>query len=274
MTFISRTKWGARAPASNGNTIGVIPLGVAVHYSEGNLGSSPDSECDDRVRGIQNYHMDTKGWADIAYSFLVCPHGNVFEGRGTGKGSAANGSTWANRDYYAVCALGGTKDIPTAELLEAIGQAIGLCRKAGAGARVIGHRDLSPTACPGGALYGFVQAGHWTGVGPWPPVVVQPPKGTPAPVVPPKPKRVQLDVDGDFGPATKRRLQQWAGVATDGVLGPISWKAIQRKLGVGVDGTPGPITWKAIQRRVGAKADGLPGPLTYSGLQIYLNGQP
>jgi len=161
-----------------------------------------------------------------------------------------------------------------AELLEAIGEAIGLCRKAGAGARVIGHRDLSPTACPGGALYAFVQAGHWTGVGPYPPVVVQPPKGTPAPVVPPKPKRVQLDVDGDFGPATKRRLQQWAGVATDGVLGPISWKAIQRKLGVGVDGIPGPITWKAIQRRVGAKADGLPGSVTYAGLQTYLNGQP
>ena len=161
MTFITRAAWGARRPNSTGNAIGAHPLGVAVHYSEGNLGSSPDSLCDDKVRGIQNYHMDAKGWADIAYSFLVCPHGNIFEGRGTGKGSAANGTTAANRDYYAVCALGGPKDTPSVLMLAGIGDAIGLCRKAGAALKVIGHRDLFPTACPGSALYAFVKAGRW-----------------------------------------------------------------------------------------------------------------
>jgi len=161
MTFISRAQWGARAPKSTGNAIGAHPLGVAVHYSEGNLGSSPDSLCDDKVRGIQRYHMDTKGWADIAYTFLVCPHGNIFEGRGTGKGSAANGTTRANLDYYAVCALGGPKDTPSVLMLAGIGDAIGLCRKAGAALKVIGHRDLFPTACPGTALYAYVTAGRW-----------------------------------------------------------------------------------------------------------------
>lgn len=162
MRIVTRAQWGARPPRSTGNAIGVHPFGVAVHYSEGNLGSSPDSECDDRVRGIQRYHMDVKGWADIAYSFLVCPHGNIFEGRGTGKGSAANGTTKANLDYYAVCALGGPKDTPSVLMLAGIGTAIGLCRKAGAGSKVLGHRDLIPTACPGTALYAYVKAGRWT----------------------------------------------------------------------------------------------------------------
>jgi len=274
MTFITRAQWGARPPKSNGNTIGAHPLGVAVHYSAANLGSSPDSLCDDKVRGIQNYHMDTKGWADIAYSFLVCPHGNIFEGRGTGKGSAANGTTQANLDWYAVCALGGPANTPSVLMLAGIGTAVGLCRKAGASSRVIGHRDLFATACPGVALYAYVTAGRWAKV-----VVkikaavvrvVAPSRSDTRPPIA-KPARVLLKVDGDFGPATKRRLQQWAGVAQDGVLGPVTWRAVQRKVGSPADGVPGPNTWKAIQRMVGSPADGVSGPDTYRHLQQYLN---
>jgi peptidoglycan hydrolase-like protein with peptidoglycan-binding domain len=275
MTFITRAQWGARPPKSNGNAIGAHPLGVAVHYSAANLGSSPDSLCDDKVRGIQNYHIDHNGWADIAYSFLVCPHGNVFEGRGTGKGSAANGTTQGNLDYYAVCALGGPKDTPSVLMLDSIGDAIGLCRNAGAAAKVIGHRDLFPTACPGTALYAYVRLGGWAKL-----VVkvkaavvrvVAPSRSDTRPPIA-KPARVRLAVDGDFGPLSKKRLQQWAGVAQDGDLGPISWKAIQRKVGgLAVDGAPGPLTWRRLQTVVGSPADGIPGPVTYRALQSYLN---
>lgn len=86
-----------------------------------------------------------------------------------------------------------------------------------------------------------------------------------------KPARVLLAVDGDFGPLTRKRFQQWAGVTQDGDLGPISWRAIQRKVGSPADGIPGPNTWKAIQRMVSAVRDGIPGPDTYRHLQIYLN---
>lgn len=92
----------------------------------------------------------------------------------------------------------------------------------------------------------------------------------PTPPIPPSGKIV-LAVDGVFGPQSRMRLQQWAGVAMDSVLGPISWAAIQRKIGVPADGAPGPITWKALQRLVGAGADGVPGPDTYRHLQQFLN---
>ena len=34
-----------------------------------------------RIRSIQAYHMDTRGWCDIGYHFLVAGDGQVFEGR-------------------------------------------------------------------------------------------------------------------------------------------------------------------------------------------------
>ena len=274
MTFITRAQWGARPPTSNGNTIGLHPLGVAVHYSAANLGSSPDALCDDKVRGIQNYHIDHNGWADIAYSFLVCPHGNVFEGRGTGRGSAANGTTQANLDYYAVCALGGPKDTPSMLMLASIGDAIGLCRKAGAGAKVIGHRDLFPTACPGIALYAYVKAGRWAklivSVKAAVVRVVTPSRSDIRPPIA-KPTRVLLAVDGNFGITTRKRLQQWASVIPDGILGFNSWRHIQIRVGTTPTGSPDHNTWVHLQRLIGATQDGDFGPLSIAALQRYLN---
>jgi hypothetical protein len=278
MTFIARAQWGARLPKSNGNAIGAHPLGVAVHYSEGNLGGSPDSLCDDKVRGIQNYHMDAKGWADIAYSFLVCPHGNIFEGRGTGKGSAANGTTQANLDYYAVCALGGPKDTPSVLMLASIGDAIGLCRNAGAGAKVIGHRDLFPTACPGTALYAYVTAGRWTKLPtrPAPPAPTKPPVVVVKPTTKPAPKSTRnipqtvaiqrachVVADGKWG--------WWTQIAATAVIRRTltNVRYLQARVGTKVDGAWGPNseaarvnTVRAIQRAIGVTADGKWGPIS------------
>ena len=105
---------------------------------------------------------------------------------------------------------------------------------------------------------------------PIPPVVVKPvPK--PAPTRPVPSGKIMLTVDGIFGPQSRMRLQQWAGVLMDSILGPISWRVVQRKVGSPADGIPGPNTWKAIQRMVSSPADGVPGPDTYRHLQQYLN---
>jgi hypothetical protein len=67
------------------------------------------------MRVIQNYHMDTQGWNDIAYNFAVCPHGFVFIGRDHGVRSSANGSNVGNAESEAVCFLGGIGDPFTLE---------------------------------------------------------------------------------------------------------------------------------------------------------------
>ena len=79
------------------------------------MGSFAHDKCAGKVRSIQGFHRDSRGWADIAYNAVVCPHGYVFEGRGVHTKSAANGSTQANDDWYAVCYLGGVGDPFTGE---------------------------------------------------------------------------------------------------------------------------------------------------------------
>lgn len=162
---MSRSGWGARPPSGAGNTISAHPLGHAIHWEGPHMGPRSHSECDDTVRGIQAYHMDHNGWSDIAYNILVCVHGYCYEGRGKGKGSAANGTTQANADYYAICALVGEGDPQPTELVQGLKDAADTCRAWGAGGASTGHRDHYSTECPGDALYSLVKAGRFTTTG-------------------------------------------------------------------------------------------------------------
>lgn len=91
------------------------------------------------------------------------------------------------------------------------------------------------------------------------------------PVAPPA-GPTPLDVDGDLGPATIKRLQEFLHVGVDGDFGPQTKAALQTWLGVRADGVIGPITVRALQRAVGAGADGVLGPDTVRHLQTFLNG--
>jgi peptidoglycan recognition protein len=77
---VTRAEWGARAP-TNANYHAVPVPYVVIHHGAGGACSTPD-DCAAVVRSVQNYHMDTNGWSDIGYSFLVGGDGNVYEGRG------------------------------------------------------------------------------------------------------------------------------------------------------------------------------------------------
>lgn len=99
----------------------------------------------------------------------------------------------------------------------------------------------------------------------------------PVPVKPPRQPvtKIFLKKDGYFGPRSRARLQQWAGLTVDSnLLTRLDWMAVQKKFGgLVVDGLPGKATWMRIQRVTGASVDGLPGPDTYKHLQQYLNRQ-
>src|SRR5690606_25721991 len=125
----------------------------------GKLTGAAHSKCAQRVRNIESYHVNHNGWAGIAYTALVCEHGYVFEGRGLGHRTAANGTNSGNQNWYAVCALIGDKDPLGADLLRGLRDAIEWCRDGGAARRVNGHRDHLATSCPGDRLYAWVRAG-------------------------------------------------------------------------------------------------------------------
>jgi hypothetical protein len=116
--------------------------------------------CAARVRGMQRFHMETRGWLDIAYNHVFCRHGYVFIGRGFGVRSAANGTNESNDHYFAICFLGddskGRADV-TPEARRALEQLIHEYRRRYPRAREVRpHSDFVATACPGDELRALI----------------------------------------------------------------------------------------------------------------------
>lgn len=163
MPLVSRTQWGARPPRPGAATSMVAHPSITVHW-EGEGWHYPwdHSTCDDKVRGIQNFHMDGRGWSDIAYNYLNCPHGYTYEGRGYNKRSSANGNDTWNMASYATQAMWGSNagaKVPNA-LKDALLFSFEILRSRGTATSVVkGHRDWHSTDCPGDELYAWVKAG-------------------------------------------------------------------------------------------------------------------
>ena len=167
MTIITRQEWGARPPTV------VSPSssfrGVAVHWEGPRLGWPwVHAVCFEKVRGIQNFHMNTRGWADIAYNLVVCGHGDVFVGRGRNVRNAANGGLRNdNAEFYAICYLGGEGDEFTLEAKDGFNDGAGFLGVSQGEWRK--HSAFVPTSCPGPIIGAWVTSGHPRGH-PLPPV--------------------------------------------------------------------------------------------------------
>jgi hypothetical protein len=137
---------------------------LAVHYSSMLAEQRADhAGCDDVVRNIQRFHQDTRGWNDIAYSWLFCNHGHAYEGRGWAVMTAATAGH--NSHTQAICFLGTdrkSRDDVTVPGREAAAHLVQeFLRKFGKDCRVGGHRDWVSTSCPGDELYAWVVAKGW-----------------------------------------------------------------------------------------------------------------
>ena len=156
MRLYSRTAWGARRPLRPPTALQrSAQQGLAIHHS----GSAAERKDDHRhcprvVQGIQSYHQRNKGWNDVAYSWLVCQHGGVFEGRGLGRRSAAQGTNAGNSAWHAVCYLGdGDSFHPAPEVVSGLlWVRARVLQWSPAAVRVWPHLRFTSTECPGGAL--------------------------------------------------------------------------------------------------------------------------
>jgi hypothetical protein len=82
--------------------------GTTFHYGGPPVGGFPwpHSRCPSIWRAWDAFHR-SKGWVGIAYNYGGCPHGFVFEGRGAGYRSAAQGTNAGNATSHAVVYLAG-----------------------------------------------------------------------------------------------------------------------------------------------------------------------
>lgn len=153
LELVTRTEIGYRPPRSV-HLIDTPTPELWLHHSADTRNGRSSTKW---LRDIQAFHMDRRGWSDIAYSFLVdsAADDRIYIGRGAG---VAGGHTQGhNTVSHAICALGNYQEFnPNSHLLDKI-------RRLGAAGRDLGwwpgrfsggHRDVGTTACPGSHLYG------------------------------------------------------------------------------------------------------------------------
>jgi hypothetical protein len=167
-----RTEWGARATSTS---VGSAVKLAVVHHSASSNDYSP-AAVPGVLRSIQAYHMDGRGWSDIAYNFVVDKYGGVWEGRGGGIDKPIIGAhaMGFNTNSVGVMVIGDYSAAqPTAAALESVSQVIGWklalhrvdpasrvdftslgSTKYAAGVvvnlpRVVGHQQVGLTGCPG-----------------------------------------------------------------------------------------------------------------------------
>jgi hypothetical protein len=238
--IVSRPIWGAHAPTGPLTPWPAgQPTGTTVHY-EGAGGHADHSLCAAEVLSIQNFHQHS-GYVDIAYNWLVCQHGVIYEGRPAFRFESA-AQRAGNPLHVAICYIGG----PLTPFTDAGKAAInGVILQ---GHPVIGHRDepSCSTFCPDDTIEAWIHAGH-PGAGPVPAPVPAPPR------LPLPPEGIHHPVlyIGRRGPAVLELQEHLntvshSGLVTDGDFGPRTKGAVenfQRYFHLGVDGIAGPKTW-------------------------------
>jgi hypothetical protein len=248
VTLVSREGWNARDPKNLTPLVKGAQKGTAVHYTGMDSDEQSDHRnCAGRVRNIQNYHMDSRGWADIAYSYVVCKHGSVFVARGVGIRTAAQGTTEGNDAYHAICFLGddtANRDDVTDAGRAALSVAIWKCNNWTGVLDIEPHSHFHATECPGDQLRAWIKGG-----------TVERPETPPTPIAyPPWPGRylklaTPMMHGNDVRTFQTRMKQRGWYLAVDGYYGPVTRDRVvqfQRQKRLSVDGIVGPSTWRAV----------------------------
>jgi hypothetical protein len=182
--FVSRRAWGANrssggCPPRRSASYGEVRA-VAIHHTV-TSSSYTEQQAPGIVLGICRYHRNANGWNDIGYNALTDRFGNLYVGRAGGIGRAVIGAHAAgfNAQTTGIAAIGTHTSQPvSAAARRAFARYIawktsrhnipvrGRTQMVSAGGstsrypagtrirsrRVIGHRRVSATACPGNAL--------------------------------------------------------------------------------------------------------------------------
>ncbi|WP_406174944.1 FG-GAP-like repeat-containing protein [Streptomyces sp. NBC_00996] len=185
--IISRAQWGANESMVDDPPSYIDKVrAVFVHHTVG-TNSYSCAQSASIVRGIMAYHIQSNGWNDIGYNFLVDKCGQIFEGRAGGVDLPVMGAhTYGFNSYSAGIAVLGnfqgdsttSAGRPTRATLESIARLAawklgqyggdlegkvtltamedtGVWKKGQAATlnTISGHRDAYATECPGNAMY-------------------------------------------------------------------------------------------------------------------------
>jgi len=154
--LLDRAAWGARAPLTGLMERHHIDRLTIHHAGSHRAGTGPPI-----YRGWQDWHMNGRGWGDIAYHIIIGADGSVYAARQR-KYAGDTGTSYDTAGHLLVVVEGNFDvDQPTEAQL-------GMLPKVVAWAadrynldldEVLGHRDHAATSCPGDHLYPYIAGG-------------------------------------------------------------------------------------------------------------------
>lgn len=177
VTYLPRSAWGARASRGGVALVASNVDGEALHWPGmakpiNATGAAGQARVASALRGWQNYHMDERGWSDIAYQIAIDQAGRAWTLRGLNIRSGANGDADVNRRFGAFLLVLAPGEKPTAAMIATTKGVISDFRKRFPKARIkpYGHQDVRPrnsdgdktTDCPGPIAEAAINAGTFT----------------------------------------------------------------------------------------------------------------
>jgi hypothetical protein len=162
---VTRAGWNCPQTSNPGYSYTTVTH-LIVHHS---AGSNTSSDWGAVVLSIWNSHVNTNGWADIGYNYLIDPKGVVYEGRGGGDNVVGAHFCGTNGGTMGTCLMGtytseNITDTARSRLTSLLAwkacasninvTATSLHNSSGRNLQHIsGHRDGCATECPGGNFY-------------------------------------------------------------------------------------------------------------------------
>jgi hypothetical protein len=152
-----REAWGARDPIVSRMDRHEIDE-ITIHHGGGN--GAPNGPA--QFRSWQSWHMDGRGWGDIAYHYIVGKDGRVY----TARDSRYAGDTGTNYDpatHLLIVVEGNFEvDHPSQVQLDTLTAVVAWAVDEWKVPldEISGHRDHAATLCPGANLYPFIASGE------------------------------------------------------------------------------------------------------------------
>lgn len=128
---------------------------IAVHYP-GSSGTLAGSDTASKLRGWRTYHVSGRGWRDIAYNEAVDQRGEAWVLRGhVADGSVKN----MGGEVYSILAAIGNDEPMTPAMQRTLRERVKAAQARYPRAKVVGHKDLVSTSCPGKIVHAWLKAG-------------------------------------------------------------------------------------------------------------------
>lgn len=129
---------------------------VVIHYP-GSPVAKISSDIPALLRGWYTDHTKSRGWTDIGYNYAVDQTGKIWTLRGDYRDGATLG--YGGKSVSILVVLG-NNETPSDKMLSSVRTFAEMLRgKSAKGCKIVGHRDLVKTSCPGDKIHAWIKKG-------------------------------------------------------------------------------------------------------------------